>query len=414
MAPDPLDPSAVLETLTQLIQGGSLRLRQPQDALAALLHAALTRLDFRLVGLTEEDRISDYSTAVSSATSSTSTEASSSSAPSTSTQTNALPEVWNRNGPESYTMRYRHDQSSLTFLLKLLRMSTRVLIHASALEQNKTATWELPLGDYTSPSFFPYPKDPVGGATGESSAASQEPLVHGFISTSRLSDLLLGFKGKIVQKLIPGLRKDGYEESTSTDEDPPRGSSSSSSNQQRRPPPTFPDPDDPRQPDRTGDRGFIFPGGRNPLAIGDRDLDPLGGARPPGAMGGFGPPPLFGGNPGGIGTGGGGMYVGPDDPIFRDRFQRPGGGGGGIGGQPMGPWGGDGFLPPGAVPPGARFDPVGPWGAGPGGGPRGPFGPGGTLPGAGRGGGGQGGQGRRGDPDWDDVRPPSGYDDMFM
>ena len=48
------------------------------------------------------------------------------------------------------------------------------------------------------------------------------------------------------------------------------------------------------------------------------------------------------------------MFVGPDHPLFRERF----GNDGRVGGDRV--WGGDGWLPQGAVPPGARFDPVGP------------------------------------------------------
>lgn len=47
------------------------------------------------------------------------------------------------------------------------------------------------------------------------------------------------------------------------------------------------------------------------------------------------------------------MMVGPDHPLFRERFEGQQGVGGGT-------WGGDGWLPQGAVPPGARFDPIGP------------------------------------------------------
>lgn len=104
--------------------------------------------------------------------------------------------------------------------------------------------------------------------------------------------------------------------------------------------------------------------GNNPLEIGRSDLEPLGGAIPPPF--GFSPPPLF---PGGSG-GGGGMYVGPDHPMFRDRMDPLStgrgsvGGFGGVNGERRGPWGGDGFLPPMGAPLGARFDPVGPFGPG--------------------------------------------------
>lgn len=51
--------------------------------------------------------------------------------------------------------------------------------------------------------------------------------------------------------------------------------------------------------------------------------------------------------------------MGPNHPLFRERFGpdgRLGGGGDGEGRV----WGGDGWLPQGSVPPGARFDPIGP------------------------------------------------------
>ena len=76
--------------------------------------------------------------------------------------------------------------------------------------------------------------------------------------------------------------------------------------------------------------------------VGGSDLDPLAG---------------LGGSTGGRiplgGTGGDGMMVGPNHPLFRDRLRDPGA-------DQQRFWTGDGYLPPGAVPPGARFDPVGP------------------------------------------------------
>lgn len=116
------------------------------------------------------------------------------------------------------------------------------------------------------------------------------------------------------------------------------------------------------------------------LRIGDADRDPLAasGHRP--FLGGYAPPDVF------APPRGDGMIVGPDHPMFRGPPQQPA----------QGPWGGDGFLPPGAVPPGARFDPVVPM---PGQGPRPPMG---------------GPRGGRGDPDWDDVRPPGAPGSMFL
>ena len=123
----------------------------------------------------------------------------------------------------------------------------------------------------------------------------------------------------------------------------------------------------------------------NPLAIGRSDLDPLPAHPNP-----FGPPPLFGGP-----SRGDGMFVGPNHPIFSDRFTPGRGGGIGGRGHHEGPWGGDGYLPPMGAPPGARFDPVGPFGQGPGrGGPSGGGGGGPRVP------------PRSLDPDNDEFMPP--------
>jgi len=183
------------------------------------------------------------------------------------------------------------------------------------------------------------------------------------------------FKLTVVQKLIPGLRKEGYNESandSSTSQPRPGG-----------PPPARPQP---VEPPYAPDRSRLYSPPQNPLEIGRRDLDPF--PRNP-----FAPPPLFGDH------GGDGMFVGPDHPIFGSgmRGQGPGG---------RGPWGGDGFLPPMGAPRGARFDPVGPG--------LGPF-PGGPLPGRGPLGPGRGtpGAGNLRDPDNDEFMPP-GAGDMFM
>src|SRR5882724_10101144 len=45
-------------------------------------------------------------------------------------------------------------------------------------------------------------------------SAGVQPLVHGFISSNRIADFVQSYKLKVVQKLVPGLRKEGYTEST--------------------------------------------------------------------------------------------------------------------------------------------------------------------------------------------------------
>lgn len=142
------------------------------------------------------------------------------------------------------------------------------------------------------------------------------------------------FKLQILQKLIPGLRKDGYTEEVN--------STSSSNASTSAPQNPRPHPQPPPEAPEDFTRPHIPP--QNPLEIGRRDLDPI-------PMNPFAPPPLFPPY-----NNGDGMFVGPDHPIFGAR--RGGRAGGAFGGR--GPWGGDGYLPPMGAPPGARFDPVGP------------------------------------------------------
>ncbi|KAG0011216.1 hypothetical protein BGZ81_002341, partial [Podila clonocystis] len=299
------------------------------------------------------------------------------------TKANALPTRWNASS-ESYSFRYTHPHSQLNYLIKCIRMAHKF---------------------------------------------ERDPLWNGFISRSRINDLISQFKINIIQQLIPGLTKPGYQEESVPAATTSEGSTTSGAGAGRgrgrgEQPDYYPDNDPLRMPGVGGlprpgfPRPPIFgdpfsaedPGYGNPFNIGRDDLDPFGGRL--GGIGGGG----GGGGFGGIGGGsGGGMIVGPNHPMFR---RPPGGGGSGGGGI----YGGPQPLPRGSVPPGARFDPIGPFG-----------GHGGTggAPGAGtahqdphRGQGqgqGQGPAGRgsgrgvpfSGEPDNDEA-PPPGYMDMFM
>ena len=227
-------------------------------------------------------------------------------------------------------------------------------------QSDKVATLDIATADFTSISFFPYNIE-----------TSNEPLVHGFISSNRVADLLSQYKLAIVQNIMPGLRKDGYTEET--------GVSGAAPSSSRNPPPARPQPvAPPTGPEIPFGPQPVLP--NNPLEIGRRDREPF--ARNP-----FAPPSLF---PPGSGDG---MFVGPDHPIFGQRRDMRD-----VFGE-RGPWGGDGYLPPLGAPPGARFDPVGP----------------GPVPGRGGSGprrGGPPGWNMRG-PDNDEFMPP-GAGDMFL
>ncbi|KAF9358944.1 hypothetical protein BGX26_000550 [Mortierella sp. AD094] len=380
-------------------------LNSPYEGLAVLSHAIMTAVGFRLVGLGEDDSLGAERLNIEDLK-----------------KANVLPQRWNASN-ESYSFRYTHSHSQLTYLIKCVRLAGKFVIHGTTIETSKICSLELEVKDFTSPSYFPYTT---------TTNLSTDPLWNGFLSRSRINDLIMQFKLKIVQVLIPGLSKPGYQEertpagnTSTTQAETSSGAGASRGGNTREglgpeyypdDPSTFPGIGGLPRPGRPGfvprppifgdpfsaeDSDYMgFGGGHNPFEIGRSDLDPFGGRLGGGIGGGGG----FGGGIGG--STGGGMIVGPNHPMFR----RPPGGVGGIGGG-GGIYGGPQPLPRGSVPPGARFDPIG------------PFGPtGGNAPGAGTAHGdphrGQGrGAGRGtsfpGEPDNDDA-PPPGYMDMFM
>lgn len=353
---DPLAADTLLERMRSLAAPDT-RIASAVQALALLAHAIHAQLDFRLVHPQE------------------------------------LPSDWLER--DQFKLRYRHDQSSLEFVVSVqdLAPSPRLLIAAAADADDtdsRSSTLDLATRDYFSPSAFPCALRDL---------TDQNP----FAATHRFKDLVLLYRINIIQKLLPGLYKPGYEQVSAAAAAQSSGRASSSSSSPiagtgpylpdrggpmgmfppggggggqgggggaGRPPPSGPSPappfpggtpDDPLRIPGSGGRGGIG-GGAFPLAdIGRRDLDPLGGMGGTfGGPSGFGRLPGFGtggGLGGGGGDNGGGMFMGPDHPLFRERFGPDSDLAGGRGGAR---WGGDGYLPPMGAPPGARFDPVGP------------------------------------------------------
>jgi hypothetical protein len=108
MAPDLLDPSALITPLLNLLPSNKKRLESQEDAIVALIHSAFNALSFRLIAV-------DDTTLGST------------------TLNGILPEAWNTNGPGNYTLRYRHEQSSLEFIIKVIKLGNRTLINAIAM-----------------------------------------------------------------------------------------------------------------------------------------------------------------------------------------------------------------------------------------------------------------------------------------
>jgi hypothetical protein len=111
MSSDPLDPAALISRLPRLLPP-SKSLKSPQDAITALVHAAMSALEFRLIGIQESAAAQDL-------------------------VGNVLPSEWNQTGPGHYTLVYRHEQSSLSFVIHVSKLGSRTMINAIASEVRK-------------------------------------------------------------------------------------------------------------------------------------------------------------------------------------------------------------------------------------------------------------------------------------
>ncbi|CAG8029928.1 unnamed protein product [Penicillium nalgiovense] len=326
----------ILDLAVRAIQPAGDRqpsLKTPYEAVALIGHACMVAVDFRLVGLSEEHNLES------------------------STITPSLPTEWNAN--DTFAFRYAHAQSSTEYLLKVSRLGNNAVIFALALGDDRTSSFDIPVKNYISTSAFPL----------SSSDNIPASLREAFISPPGLGDLVSLFRVNVIQKLAPGLYKEGYEDTSQPPRarpqeegqpgipqdgalpeparprpfDDPLAAAPRRSNPPDFAPPGFEDEHQMNRPPQGYPGGF---GGRNPYNIGERDLYPAG----------LGPnDPLRGSMGPGFGPGGGGMHPTFDDPLF-----------GGQGGS-----GNGGYDP--RAPPGARYDPVGP-GEPPAGRNRGPFG----------------------------------------
>lgn len=376
MASNPLSPQSILQAMADALpthaqDDSSSDMSSSAEAIALFTHACMVKLGFRLLGFHEDEKMGKASPIFGSLFLVPDPKVNASS-PESECNSIAprLPAKWNAH-VSSYSFLYAHHQSSMKFVLKTDRLGPKVEIRGLAVGADRINRFELAPRDYVSNSALPLRITLRDGA--EDRVDLPQKLQAVFVSPERIADLATLVKINIIQRLIPSLQKEGYEEGdpAARDDDHRRGEPY---NPPRPPPPAMPEParpypfDDPlaappRRPGAAGDEfvppGFEdeleinrpprggalrMPGGRSPFNIGHDDLHPPGlGPHDP-LRGSFVP----GGGlprPGGMG---GGMHPTFDDPLF-----------GGRGGD-----GGEGYDP--QAPPGARWDPVGP------GGPRGP------------------------------------------
>ncbi|KAI5866722.1 PI31 proteasome regulator N-terminal-domain-containing protein [Durotheca rogersii] len=364
MPANPLSASVILQQMADALpthpQGDATSdLSSSHEALALFTHACMASLGFRLLGF-DEDKLEEAKCHEL--------------AP-------RLPPNWNASF-NTYAFIYAHQQSALRFVIRTDRMGGKAEIRGLGINDDRITRVDITIKDFVSNAALPVRIEFDGEGVEDRSNVTQK-LRSVFISESRIVDLANLIKINIIQRLLPSLQKEGYEESP--DDKVAREDADQAG---RRPPrqPVMPDPlPQPAQPYPYNDP--LHPPPRNPVPAGDfpppgfedpYDINrPIRGPLQPGRspFGNIGaddlnPPGLGPHDPlrPGIGIGGGlprpggnrGMHPTFDDPLFGGH--RPG----------------DETFDP-QVPPGARYDPLGPGGhprlggRRPGGG-RGPFG----------------------------------------
>ncbi|TGO90854.1 hypothetical protein BPOR_0048g00030 [Botrytis porri] len=361
MANNPLSPDSILHHMAEALpthqkDDTDSDISSSYEAIALFSHACMIAVGFRLIGFAEGQENKTECEQL---------------AP-------RLSSKWNSSFG-SHSFLYAHSQSSMQYVVKIDRLGGKAEIRGIGLGDEKITRLEITARDYVSTSALPLRIPFINDQEDRSSLKSR--LKEIFVSPPRIADLASLFKISIIQRLIPSLQKEGYEDSQQSAGgragegagEASRAHDEREETQARRNPPPNPttDPglpaparpypyndhlaDPPRRPIPAGD--FPPPGFDDELDLNRlRRYNPQGTISPfnivhddlhPAGLGPNDPfPGSFTGGAGARGLGGvGGMHPTFDNPLFAGQGQRLGGG--------------RGVFNPHA-PPGARYDPLGP------------------------------------------------------
>ncbi len=333
------------------------------EAVALFTHSCFANLGFRLLGFNEDQKIGMTISPSPMFTPRRRVLIVSRLEPDCQRLAPRLPSQWNTS-TSSLGFVYAHTQSSMQFVIKIDRLGGKAEIRGLAVGDERIHRFEITARDYISSAALPV-RMTITGDT-EDRSDLEEKLKKVFISEERIVDLASLLKLNIIQKLLPSLQKEGYQEDPD-DRAARQDADQAGRSGARQPPPQMPGLlPEPARPYPVVDPLAAPP--RRPVPAGDfppPDFeDEYEINRPPRGFGALRPPFNIGYddlNPPGLG---------PFDPL-RGSFvggglPRPGGGGGmhPTFDAPLfqGPHGGGGGEPNLQAPPGARWDPIGPGG----------------------------------------------------
>jgi hypothetical protein len=202
--PDPLDTNHILELLPTLLpRSTSSPLPHTTDALAALVHTIHTALSFRLIRPAEQEQEAvapharEQEADFDDGASETTTAVDQDEAEGDDVE-GRLWTGWNHRAEDSYSFEYKHEQSSMTFRLRVGRMGGRVQIDAMAevsiynsgfaekgadRQDGAPHTLSVVVRDLLLPAAFPIPS--AATSSGSSTNAESPAKSLGFASIAR-------------------------------------------------------------------------------------------------------------------------------------------------------------------------------------------------------------------------------------
>jgi len=213
-----------------------------------------------------------------------------------------LPIEWN-NTPNNWTFIYQHDTTNNKYYINIVKMMNMLTINSLILETEKVYSIQISLSNLFQECTFPLSK-----------------IEKKYFNEEKFKTIINNINLEIINKLLPTIK---YHNELPVSQETSRILPQDDNEIEFNDPLRINRPNIRRNP--------VNPMVPNP---GNFDLDPFNSMGP---------------------SGGGGLIMGPNNPIFNnigDDYDLESGGF----------YGGPTILPPGAVPAGARFDPIGPFG----------------------------------------------------
>lgn len=96
--------------------------------------------------------------------------------------------------------------------MRIGQLGNRAIIDAMALEDDKPHSISVPLSALAATSAFPLSLSTSVGEGESKESGEGKGLQDGFASSDKMEEVVKQYKEEVIQRFIPGLVKDGYQE----------------------------------------------------------------------------------------------------------------------------------------------------------------------------------------------------------